>query len=80
MARHNSAPSYLNVARAREYVDAFHPWDVDALRDFYAGDVMWQSAESPPECGDSRGKESLFNRGGPPSATQAPWAAGRQCT
>lgn len=49
------------VERAREYMDAFHAWDVSALREFYADDVVWHVAGSHRLSGDYQGKDALFD-------------------
>jgi ketosteroid isomerase-like protein len=49
------------VQKAREYIDAFHNWDVDRMRDFYSDDIVWHVAGTHPLSGDYRGKDALFD-------------------
>ena len=48
------------VTRARQYMEAFHAWRVDAMRDFYSDDVVWHVAGNHRLSGDYRGKNELF--------------------
>lgn len=48
------------TARAREYLEAFEKNDVEAMRDFFADDIVWHVAGNHPLSGDYRGKDQLF--------------------
>ncbi len=48
------------VQRAREYVDTFTRGDLDALRDFYAEDVVWHVGGRNHLSGDYSGRDELF--------------------
>jgi len=52
--------THAGVERAQEYIAAFHRWDVDAMRDFYADDVVWHVAGTHRLSGDYKGKDALF--------------------
>ena len=56
-----SIAEHPGVVRARQYMDAFHAWDVEALRDFYDDDVLWHVAGNHQLSGDYRGKDALFD-------------------
>jgi ketosteroid isomerase-like protein len=49
------------VQRAREYVDTFTNGDLDALRDFYAEDVVWHVGGRHRLSGDYSGRDALFS-------------------
>ncbi len=49
------------VQRARDYVDTFANGDFDALRNFYAEDVVWHVGGRHHLSGDYSGREALFS-------------------
>ena len=48
------------VARARASIDAFNAGDMDALREFYADDVVWHVAGRHGLSGDYQGRDDLI--------------------
>jgi ketosteroid isomerase-like protein len=48
------------VDRVRDSVDAYNRGDFEALREFYAEDVVWHAAGAHGLSGDYQGREALF--------------------
>lgn len=53
-------PEHPNVERARREIAVFQSGDLDALRDFFAEDVVWHVGGSHPLSGDYRGRDALI--------------------
>lgn len=48
------------VARRRAYLEAFSRGEFDAVRDYFAEDVVWHVAGNHPLSGDYRGRDALL--------------------
>jgi len=53
-------PEHPGVTRARQYVDLFHRGDFEAMRHFYADDVVWHVGGKHVLSGAYRGVDALF--------------------
>ena len=51
---------YATAVFARGSIDAFNRGDMEALRDFYADDVLWHVAGKHGLSGDYRGRDELI--------------------
>ena len=55
MAEHPGA------VRAQQYLDAFSNDDTEAMKDFFADDIVWHVGGNHHLSGDYRGKDQLFS-------------------
>lgn len=51
---------HKGVVRARQYVELFHRGDFEAMRHFYAEDVVWHVGGRHGLSGDHRGIDAVF--------------------
>ncbi len=52
---------HRNAIRTRQYLETFARGDLEALRDFFADDIVWHVAGSHPLSGDYHGKDELIS-------------------